>query len=108
MAADHLGTDIGLELVEPSGIQQALKQRADIVTHPMVDRDQVVERFGVTLGGGVRTPRRPCVWQAADVLADAAQTFLVVFGAVMGDRTDRGVRGRAAQRSPVDYLTRRA
>ncbi len=108
MPADHLGRNIRLELIEPAGIEQAFEHRPDVVAHTMIDGNQLVQRFHVPLWCRVGARRRRGMRQAADVLADACDAFLIVLGAVMRDGADGGVRRRTAQRFRIHDLSRGA
>ena len=110
VAADDLGTDLRLKLVQLSGVEHAVEHCPHVVAHPVIGGQQVVQLSGVALGlrpGGCGA-RGLGNGQALDVRPNPLKAIRIVLGPVVRHRTHGGVGSRPAQRLGVDGLAGRA
>jgi len=108
MSADHLGRDLGLELIEPAFVEQTLEHCARVVAHAVVGGQEIVQFRGVALGRLRGRDGTSGGGESRHVGADAVQTLGVVLGPIVRYGADGGVGPRAAQRFPVHGLAGRA
>ena len=106
MPAENFAGDIRLEFIEAPLIEQAGEHLSHVVRHAMVVRQQLVQVGDIAPWPG---PRRFGSWRSrrkpGQIFADREDAGRVVFRAVMGDRAQRRVRDRAAERFGIRRLS---